>query len=65
MTPRPPPATPDLLDWTSELNESGREYVQAATGTLSAQCRLSPGRQSSDGQVGMDYFEVRVRYQTE
>lgn len=59
------PTSPALLDWTTAGTESGLEYVQAATGTLSAQCRLPDRKLSSDGQVSMDYFEVRVRYQTE
>jgi len=52
---------PGLLDWSVPASASPAEYLLGAH--LPIQCRLpTAGRATGDGEVSLDYLEVRARY---
>lgn len=42
---------------------SPNQYISGSDASIAVQCRLTGDSPSSDGRVGLDYAEVRVRYQ--
>jgi hypothetical protein len=56
-----PDGTPSLLDWSVPAGASPAQYLLGQH--LPVQCRLASGaRATVDGEVSLDYVEVRARY---
>jgi hypothetical protein len=56
-----PESAPGMLDWSAPAGAAPAQYLLGSN--LPIQCRLrSTGRTTVDGEVSLDYVEVRARY---